>query len=102
SASTLWGIYESDRGLIDITVPTARRPRPRLDVHASRLPPDEITTRHGIPVTTPARTLLDLAAVLDDPTRLERAATEAEIRRLGSPTSLADLVTRYPRRHGTK
>jgi hypothetical protein len=35
------------------------------------------------------------------PTRLERAATEAEIRRLTSPTSLAALVARYPTRPGT-
>ena len=34
------------------------------------------------------------------PHHLERAATEAEIRRLGSPTSLADLVARYPGRRG--
>jgi very-short-patch-repair endonuclease len=34
------------------------------------------------------------------PQQLERAATEGEIRRLGSPTSLADLVERYPRRPG--
>jgi hypothetical protein len=33
--------------------------------------------------------------------RLERAATEAEIRRLMSPTSLDALVARYPSRPGT-
>jgi hypothetical protein len=101
SAAALWGIHESDRGRIDITVPKALRARPRLEIHQARLPPDEITTHHGISVTTPARTLLDLAAILD-PTRFERAATEAEIRRLTSPTSLEDLVARDPRRPGTK
>ena len=95
SAAALWGIYDSDRGRIDITVPKALRARPRLDVHQARLPPDEVTTRHGVPVTTPARTLFDLAAILD-PTRFERAATEAEIRRLASPTAPDDLVERYP------
>ena len=101
SAAALHRIHQSDRGLIDITVPQALRARPRLDIHQARLPPDEITTKYGIRVTTPARTLLDLAAVLD-PTWLERAATEAEIRRLASPTSLEALVGRYPRREGTK
>jgi hypothetical protein len=101
SAGALWGIHNSDRGRIDVTVPRYLRPRARLDIHQARLPPDEITTHHGIPVTTPARTLLDLAAILD-PTRFERAATEAEIRRLTSPTSLDALVARYPRRPGTK
>jgi very-short-patch-repair endonuclease len=71
-----------------------------LDIHQAALRDDEVTVRAGIPVTTPARTLLDLAGVLS-PQRLERAATEAEIRRLGSPTTLADLVARYPGRPGT-
>jgi len=77
------------------------RPRPRIYVHEGRLPPDEVTTHDGILVTTPARILLDLAAVVS-PQHLERAATEAEIHRLGSPTSLAALVARYPTRTGTK
>jgi very-short-patch-repair endonuclease len=59
-----------------------------------------VTTRHGIPVTTPARTLLDLTAVLE-PRQLERAITEAEVLRLTSPTSLDDLVARHPNRRGT-
>jgi hypothetical protein len=78
----------------------ALRARRRLEIHRAALPPDEITERDGIPVTTPARTLLDLAAVLDR-AHVERAATEAQIRRLTSPTSLAELVERYPNRAGT-
>lgn len=42
---------------------------------------------------------LDLAALLDEH-RLARAAERAEALRLASPTSLADLVGRYPRRTG--
>lgn len=98
SAAALWGIVGGD-ARVEIIAPQSLRPRPRLHVHRGRVPPDEITTRRRIPVTTPARTLLDLAAILP-PHRLARAATEAEIRRLGSPTSLADLVARYPRRPG--
>jgi very-short-patch-repair endonuclease len=64
------------------------------------LPGDEMTVHDGIPVTTPARTLLDVAAVLDEH-RLARAAERAEALRLTSPTSLAELVERYPRRKGT-
>lgn len=64
------------------------------------LPPDEVTIHDGIPVTTPARTLLDLAPLLIAH-HLERAATEAEFRRLTSPTSLGALVARYPNRPGT-
>jgi hypothetical protein len=100
SAAALLGIRPSDRRSVEITVARGLRPRGDLVIRESALPADEITTERGIPVTTPARTLLDLAAVLT-PQQLERAATEAEIRRLGSPTSLADLVARYPRRPGT-
>jgi hypothetical protein len=51
-------------------------------------------------VTAPARTLLDLAAVLrEDP--LEHAFNEADVRRLTSPVSLDALLKRYPGRRGT-
>src|SRR4051794_34113200 len=99
SAAALWGIRESAPRQIEVTAPGERR-RPGLTVHRARLPEDEITRHAGIPVTTPARTLLDLAALLDEQ-RLARAAERAEALRLGSPTSLADLVARYPRRPGT-
>jgi hypothetical protein len=100
SAAALWGIRPTERERTEITVPRALRSRPRLQIHQARVESDERTVRHGIPVTTPARTLLDLAAVLS-PTRLERAVTEAEIRRLTSPTSLDALVARHPNRPGT-
>ena len=98
SASALWRIRQSDR--VEITVATALRARPRIAVHRIALPADEVTVHDGIPVTTPAQTLLDLAGVLT-PHDLERAANEAEVRRLTSPTSLDALVARYPGRPGT-
>jgi hypothetical protein len=101
SAAALWGILGTARGRVDITVARPLRPRPRIAVHEAPLPPDEVTTHHGIPVTAPARTLLDLAGVVPRHL-LEHAATEAEVRRLTSPTSLADLAARYPTRAGTK
>jgi very-short-patch-repair endonuclease len=100
SAAALLGIRPADRNVVDITVPRHLKHRPRLVIHRTQLPADEITTRDGIPVTTPTRTLLDLAPLIS-PQELERAATEAEIHRLGSPTSLDALVARYPRREGT-
>jgi Transcriptional regulator, AbiEi antitoxin/AbiEi antitoxin C-terminal domain/Protein of unknown function (DUF559) len=99
SAAALWGIRHTDRAAVEITVPRALRARPAIDAHRATLPPDEVTTHNGIPVTTPPRTLLDLAAVLR-PAQLERAINEAEVRRLGDPLPLATLVARYPRRRG--
>jgi very-short-patch-repair endonuclease len=98
SAAALWGIRDSDR--VEITVSGALRRRPRVTVHGATLQDDETTIHEGIPVTTVARTLLDLAAELSAQ-HLERAATEAEVRRLTSPTSLEALLARHPKRAGT-
>ena len=100
SAAALLGIRDTRRRDIDVTHERRHRHRAGFEFHQAALPPDEITTKDGIPVTTPARTLLDLAQVLTAQ-RLERAATEAEIRRLTSPTSLEALAARYPGRPGT-
>jgi very-short-patch-repair endonuclease/predicted transcriptional regulator of viral defense system len=100
SAAALWGIRETRSAKIEVTAPRERR-RPGVTVWRAKLPSDEVTVHDGIPVTTPARTLLDLAAILDEH-RLARAAERAEAIRLTSPTSLAELVDRYPRRPGTR
>jgi very-short-patch-repair endonuclease len=64
------------------------------------LPPDEVTRLREIPITTPARTLLDLAATL--PAReLEQAIALGERMYRGTQRRLVALVARYPRRAGT-
>ena len=84
---------------IDITCPRALRDRPPLRFHRSSLAPDEVEVVDGIPTTTVARTLLDLASVLS-PSRLELAINEAEVQGLTSPSSLQCLLDRHPRRPG--
>jgi very-short-patch-repair endonuclease len=61
---------------VEITVPHGRRPEVRgATLHrVSRLPTADVTVAFGIPVTTPPRTILDLAGS-DDVTRFELAAT---------------------------
>lgn len=86
-------------GQAEVTSTVRRRPRPGLILHTAVLPPDEITLRGGIPVTTPARTLLDLAAVLDE-RALRRALNEAAYLRLPLSPSLPELIERHPRRRG--
>jgi predicted transcriptional regulator of viral defense system len=100
SAAALWGIRESNRAKLELTVPRERR-RPGLTLHRTQLPDDERTVHDGISVTTPARTLLDLAALLDEHS-LARAAERAEALRLRSPTTLEELTTRYPKRKGIR
>jgi len=67
SAATLWGMTAGDRGAVDVSV-RRRCEHRRVGIRArSRpsLPDEDVTVRDGIPVTTPARTLLDLATVVD-------------------------------------
>jgi predicted transcriptional regulator of viral defense system len=100
TAAASWGIRATAAAGVHIFAPRQLRPRRGIRAHEVRLAPDEVTTHHGIPVTTPARTLLDLAAVLTEH-QLTRAAERAEALRLTSPTSLEALVARYPNRPGT-
>ena len=83
-----------------ITTPSKGRRRPGITHHTAQLPADEITTHDEIPTTTVARTLLDLAAILDRH-RLERALAEAEYRRYADSPSLGELLVRHPGRRGT-
>lgn len=60
-----------------------------------------MTIRDGIPVTTVARTILDLATCLDR-NRVERAIAEAEYRGYADAPSMPELIERYPGRRGLK
>jgi REase_MTES_1575/Transcriptional regulator, AbiEi antitoxin len=97
AAACAWDVWSSP--LLEVTASRPRR-RPGIRVYCSQLPPDEVTVLNGIPITTVARTFLDLATVL--PVRhVERALHEAEVRRLQGRLQLPSLLQRYPRRSGT-
>src|SRR4051794_22539171 len=101
SAAEFWGLRQTSRARIEVSAPGNRRSTERLEVHCVDMEADELTLEDGIRVTTPARTLLDLAAVVT-PAQLEHAFDEAEYRRLTSPLSLDALLARYPRRRGSR
>ena len=74
--------------------------RPGVRVHRARaLNPRDVMRHEGIRVTTPARTLLDLAAVLT-PRALARAVRQAHGDRLVTSRDLADVLTRANGHHG--
>jgi hypothetical protein len=100
SAAVLWGLRRGDAARTEVTVPRRLGGREGIRAHRGEVARDEITEDDGIPTTTVARTLLDLAAILDRP-QLERAIEQAEALRLSDATPLAALVTRYPGRRGT-
>jgi very-short-patch-repair endonuclease len=103
SGAVLLGILvpgQSDA--VDVTVVRgAGRPRSGIRAHRSAtLTAADVTTRHGLPVTTVERTLLDLADVLPE-RELERALDEALGKRLTSRTKVRELVSRAGQgRHG--
>ena len=66
----------------EVTVPRGRKPKPGIVVHRSRLiHPEDRSTVRGIPVTSVARTLVDLADVVSEQ-RLAKALHEAEVQRV--------------------
>jgi very-short-patch-repair endonuclease len=103
SAATAWDVRRSSARTIDLTVGLGGRARrPGIRLHRSRsLPPDEITELRGLPITTPARTLLDLAAGGLRGRPLEAAVDSAERRRLLDFADLHRLLARYPTRPGS-
>jgi very-short-patch-repair endonuclease len=65
TAAALHELRPTAQRRIDISVPTARRSRPKTRLHVAELAPEDITSGERIRVTTVARTIVDLAAVLD-------------------------------------
>ena len=89
SAAALWGLRPTDPAVIDLILPRSRAGREGIRPHRPRrLSPAERTERLGIPVTTPTRTWLDLAAVLT-PHRLKRALSAGERSGVLDPGRLA-------------
>ena len=76
--------------------------RPGIRPHrTTALPTCDVVVRHGLRVTTPARTLLDLAASTPR-TQLERLTEEAQVQRLASPAEILAVIERGARRPGVR
>jgi very-short-patch-repair endonuclease/predicted transcriptional regulator of viral defense system len=96
------GIRASAATIVDVTSPTGRGRRlPGIRVHRSRLEPWEVTVVNGIPTTTCARTLLDLAEVLH-PGALSKALDQAEIERLLDLVDLRRVLAHNQGRCGVR
>jgi very-short-patch-repair endonuclease len=85
---------------VQVYVGESPRLRPGIRTYrTTSLGSDEVTELQGIPITTPARTLLDLAA--DSPLReLRRALAWARRRKAVDPSELLQMLRRHPRRRG--
>jgi very-short-patch-repair endonuclease len=100
SAAALWELQAAKGREIDVTVDKDAE-RPGIRFHRAQLDPTEITQRKGIPVTTPERTIIDIAATLT-PTQLERAIRQAEYEHLTTLATLTSCLSSRRRGRGTK
>jgi very-short-patch-repair endonuclease len=99
SAACLWGLVRPRRGPIDVTNPRGSRGPAGVRLHRSKLVDDERAVEARIPVSSVARTLLDLAEILDE-TGLRRAFEEADRLKLLHMAELERVCARAGRRKG--
>ena len=100
TAAALWGIRNGGSGRVDIVVPRSSPSTKAIRKHNVRLPADEVTVHEGIPVTSAARAVLDLAAE-KGAAAAESALREMEYLGIYGPVSLPSLLERHPRHRGT-
>jgi very-short-patch-repair endonuclease len=99
AAGKLWGILRGSQG-IEVTAPRGRKPKKGFTLHRSRLLHDEDRASiDSIPVTSLARTLVDLADVLREE-RLADAVNEAELRQIFDLKPVQRVLERLPGRKG--
>lgn len=97
SAAVLCGLLPAGAGdrLIHVVVPKERRiSLPGVEVHRSRiLERRDVWTREGLPMTSPARTLLDIAPVTND-RQLELAFDRGIVSRVLKRAHVEDVLSR--------
>jgi len=100
SAAGVWKLRELPL-VVDVTV-AGRRARPRHGVRlhvVEAITAADVRRRHGLPVTAPSRTLVDLAATLE-PDALEAALNEAYALKLVTERQLETALARSTGRPG--
>lgn len=98
--AAVWGFRRTSSARLEVTAPRGRRGPAGIIVHRSRLiHPEDRAVVSGIPVTSVARTLVDLADVLALPS-LRNAINEAELLRLFDLAALERTLARLPNRRG--
>ncbi len=100
SAAGLWGIWGSGAGETQVTVPRKTRSQRSIHRHFSLLPDDEREFVDGIPVTSAARTVLDLAGERGTGPA-EAALREMEYLRIYGAVSLPVLIERHSNHRGS-
>lgn len=101
SAAGHLGLRPDNRARTDVTVPSrSARSRAGIDIHVSRtLEPQDVVVHEGIPCTSVARTLLDLAEVVNR-RGVERAIDQAERLRVFDLRAVWEALSRAAGRRG--
>ncbi len=101
SAADLWELAASASTRVDVLTTRRCDRRPGVCVYRTRhLPAEDVAALRGVPVTSVARTLVDLAAVVDA-RRLKRAVHQAEILRHLDVDAVVAVIDRSRGRRGT-
>jgi very-short-patch-repair endonuclease len=100
AAGWLWGLVKGTAPPPEVTAPMRRKVRGVPTRHARR-GATEATTRHGIPITTVPRTLVDLSSLLqlED---LARACHEAGVLHRTTPRQVEAILANRPNTPGAK
>jgi hypothetical protein len=102
SAGWLWGFLPHYTPPPEISLPTGdRRPRHILTHRCPSLQPGDVTHQHAVRTTTPARTLLDIAARLTGK-QLTRLVNDQRREGRLRLAALDDVIVRNPLHPGTK
>jgi very-short-patch-repair endonuclease len=103
SAATMWRLRPGSARPVHVTIPACRRclAPAGVIVHRSRtLTPADIRVQDGLPLTAPARTMLDVAANMPD-RDVERLLDEALFaRRILTFAEVFDVIVRAGTHHG--
>ena len=98
-AAGLLGIFEPPPLIAHVTNTTGSgRTRAGIVIHRRFLERQDITVRHGIPCTTPARTILDCSRILDAEAS-EDMLMAADSKRILNRRRLEELVAEHGSRH---
>jgi putative AbiEi antitoxin of type IV toxin-antitoxin system len=100
SAGWLWGLLKGTAPPPEVTAPKRRKVRGVRTRHARRGATDA-TTRHGIPITTVPRTLVDLSSLLQLQD-LARACHEAGVLHRTTPRQVEEVLVKRPNTPGAK
>jgi hypothetical protein len=99
AAAYLWGLIKGSPPPPEVLTSTQRRPKGVITRRCRRLWRQDAAVRHGIPATTVARTLVDLAAVLPED-QLARACHEAGVKHRTTPAHVKVVLARRPNSPG--